>query len=126
MCIRDSSIPADPEVRNVSYTVVDDIIYYRENSRMTPLECSDTAENRIKGMIAIRDSVRSPVSYTHLDVYKRQVLCVRADGKLRRHCQKGRKRILPHGYSAVSYTHLDVYKRQGNLCDYERGKAESA
>jgi len=55
----DNSIPADPEVRNFSYTVVDDKIYYRENSRMTPVECSATAENRIKGMIAIRDSVRS-------------------------------------------------------------------
>lgn len=40
----DNSIPADPEVRNFSYTVVDDIIYYRENSRMTPVECSATAE----------------------------------------------------------------------------------
>ena len=55
----DHSIPADPEVRNFSYTVVDDKIYYRENSRMTPVECSATAENRIKGMIALRDSVRS-------------------------------------------------------------------
>ena len=55
----DNSIPADPEVRNFSYTVVDDKIYYRENSRMTPVECSATAENRIKGMIALRDSVRS-------------------------------------------------------------------
>ena len=55
----DNSIPADPEVRNFSYTVVDDKIYYRENSRMTPVECSSTAENRIKGMIALRDSVRS-------------------------------------------------------------------
>ena len=50
----DHSIPADPEVRNFSYTVVDDKIYYRENSRMTPVECSATAENRIKGMIAIQ------------------------------------------------------------------------
>ena len=55
----DNSIPADPEVRNFSYTVVDDKIYYRENSRMTPVECSATAENRIKGMIVIRDCVRS-------------------------------------------------------------------
>lgn len=54
----DNSIPADPTVRNFSYTVVDDKIYYRENSRMTPVEVSATAENRIKGMIAIRNSVR--------------------------------------------------------------------
>ena len=55
----DTPIPADPTVRNFSYTVVDDKIYYRENSRMTPVDCSATAENRIKGMIRIRDSVRT-------------------------------------------------------------------
>ena len=55
----DNSIPADPTVRNFSYTVVDNKIYYRENSRMTLVEVSATAENRIKGMIAIRNSVRT-------------------------------------------------------------------
>ena len=55
----DNSIPADPTVKNFSYTVVDDKIYYRENSRMTPVEVSATAENRIKSMIAIRNSVRT-------------------------------------------------------------------
>ena len=55
----DNSIPADPTVRNFSYTVVDNKSYYRENSRMTPVEVSATAENRIKGMIAIRNSVRT-------------------------------------------------------------------
>lgn len=63
----DNSIPADPEVRNFSYTVVDDKIYYRENSRMTPVECSATAENRIKGMIAIRDCVRSLIEMQTAD-----------------------------------------------------------
>ena len=63
----DNSIPADPEVRNFSYTVVDNKIYYRENSRMTPVECSATAENRIKGMIAIRDSVRSLIEMQTAD-----------------------------------------------------------
>ena len=63
----DNSIPADPDVRNFSYTVVDDKIYYRENSRMTPVECSATAGNRIKGMIAIRDSVRSLIEMQTLD-----------------------------------------------------------
>ena len=63
----DNSIPADPEVRNFSYTVVDDKIYYRENSRMTPVECSATAENRIKGMIAIRNSVRSLIEMQTAD-----------------------------------------------------------
>ncbi|WP_371722152.1 N-6 DNA methylase, partial [Neglectibacter sp. X4] len=55
----DNSIPADPTVRNFSYTILDDKIYYRENSRMTPVEVSATAENRIKGMIRIRDTVRN-------------------------------------------------------------------
>ena len=54
----DNSIPANPSVRNFSYTVVDDVIYFRENSKMTPVEVSATAENRIKGMIAICDCVR--------------------------------------------------------------------
>ena len=55
----DNSIPADPTVRNFSYTLVDDKLYYRENSRMNPVEVSATAENRIKGMITIRNSVRN-------------------------------------------------------------------
>lgn len=55
----DNSIPADPTVRNFSYTILDDKIYFRENSRMSPAIVSATAENRIKGMVAIRDSVRN-------------------------------------------------------------------
>ena len=54
-----NSIPADPNVRNFSYTIVDDKIYFRENSRMSPAIVSATAENRIKGMVAIRDCVRN-------------------------------------------------------------------
>ena len=63
----DNSIPADPEVRNFSYTVVDDKIYYRENSRMAPVDASATAENRIKGMIAIRDCVRNLIEMQTAD-----------------------------------------------------------
>ena len=55
----DRSIPADPTVRNFSYTVVDGVIYYREDSRMFPVEVSVTAENRIRGMIELRDCARS-------------------------------------------------------------------
>lgn len=55
----DNSIPADPTVRNFSFTVLDDKIYFRENSVMRPIEVSATAQNRIKGMIAIRDAVRN-------------------------------------------------------------------
>ena len=54
----DRSVPADPTVRNFSYTLLDGAVYYRENSRMYPVEVSVTAENRIRGMIGIRDSVR--------------------------------------------------------------------
>lgn len=59
----DLSVPADPSVRNFSYTVVDGKLYFRENSRMNPVEVSMTAENRIKGMIAIRDCVRTLIEY---------------------------------------------------------------
>ena len=59
----DLSIPADPSVRNFSYTVVDGKLYFRENSRMNPVEVSMTAGNRIKGMIAIRDCVRTLIEY---------------------------------------------------------------
>ena len=54
----DRSIPADPAVRNFSYTIVDGTIYFRENSRMHPVGASMTAENRIRGMIALRDCTR--------------------------------------------------------------------
>ena len=59
----DKSIPADPNVRNFSYTVVDRQVYYRENSRMNPVEVSVTAANRIKGLIGIRDCVRTLIDY---------------------------------------------------------------
>ena len=59
----DLSIPADPTVRNFSYTIVDGKVYYRENSRMYPIEVSVTAENRIRGMIAIRECVRRLIEY---------------------------------------------------------------
>lgn len=59
----DTSILADPNVRNFSYTIVDGILYYRENSKMNRVETSVTAEGRIKGMIAIRDCVRELIEY---------------------------------------------------------------
>lgn len=59
----DHSIPADPSVANFSYTVYDGKIYYRENSRMKPVELSVTAQNRVKGMIAIRDCTRELITY---------------------------------------------------------------
>jgi len=57
------SIEADPAVRNFSYTLVDGQIYYRENSRMNPVEVSKTAESRIRGMIELRDCVRTLLEY---------------------------------------------------------------
>ena len=59
----DHSIPADPAVRNFSYTIVEGRIYYRENSRMHPVAVSVTAENRIRGMIALRECVRRLIEY---------------------------------------------------------------
>ena len=59
----DRSIPADPNVRNFSYTIVDGKVYFRENSRMNPVDVSVTAENRIRGMIHLRDCVRKLIDY---------------------------------------------------------------
>ena len=59
----DRSIPADPSVKNFSYTIVDGQVYYRENSLMHPVEVSVTAENRIRGMIELRECVRRLIEY---------------------------------------------------------------
>ncbi|OGO91733.1 MAG: hypothetical protein A2Y17_13300 [Clostridiales bacterium GWF2_38_85] len=59
----DDSIPADPSVRNFSFAVVDGKVYFRENSRMNPCELPTTTESRVKGMIAIRDCVRTLIEY---------------------------------------------------------------
>ena len=59
----DYSIPADPSVRNFSFCVVNGKVYFRENSRMSPVELSVTAENRIRGMMALRDCVRQLIDY---------------------------------------------------------------
>lgn len=70
----DLSIPALPDVRNFSYTVVDGKIYFRENSRMTPVDVSATAENRIKGMISIRDSTRKLIELQTDDYPEEDIL----------------------------------------------------
>lgn len=57
------TIPADPNVRNFSYTVVDGEVYFRENSQMSKIELSSTSKNRIKGLIDIRDCVRRLIDY---------------------------------------------------------------
>ena len=70
---QDNSIPADPNVRNFSYTLVNGQIYFRENDRMTPATLSMTAENRVKGLLEIRDSVRSLIEYQTND-YPEEVI----------------------------------------------------
>ena len=57
------SVPADPNVRNFSFTLVDGRVYFRENDRMQPASVSMTAENRIKGLIQVRDCVRKLIEY---------------------------------------------------------------
>ena len=59
----DHSIPADPNVKNFSYTIADGQVYYRENSLMHPVEVSVTAENRIRGMIELRECTRRLIEY---------------------------------------------------------------
>lgn len=63
----DLSIPADPAIRNFSYCIQSGEIYFRENSRMHPVQLSVTAENRVRGMIKIRDSVRKIILYQSED-----------------------------------------------------------
>jgi len=70
---QDNSILADPNVRNFSYTLVNGQIYFRENDRMTPATLSMTAENRVKGLLEIRDSVRSLIEYQTND-YPEEVI----------------------------------------------------
>ncbi|MGO5050938.1 LPD25 domain-containing protein [Lachnospiraceae bacterium LCP25S3_G4] len=60
---QDTSIPADPNVRNFSFALVDGKVYFRENDKMTPATVSMTGENRIKGLVEIRDCVRRLIAY---------------------------------------------------------------
>ena len=69
----DHSIEADPAVRNFSYTLVNGQIYYRENSRMNPVEVSKTAASRIRGMIELRDCVRTLLEYQTEDYPEKEI-----------------------------------------------------
>ena len=64
----DTSLPADPDVKNYSYTVVDGDVYFRENSRMVRPNLNTTAEARIKGMVALRDCVHQLIDM-QMDAY---------------------------------------------------------
>lgn len=68
------SVPADPNVRNFSFTLVDGSVYFRENDRMQLASVSMTAENRIKGLIQIRDCVRKLIEYQTED-YPEEMIC---------------------------------------------------
>ena len=68
------SVPADPNVRNFSFTLVDGRVYFRENDRMQLASVSMTAENRIKGLIQIRDCVRKLIEYQTED-YPEEMIC---------------------------------------------------
>ena len=70
---QDTSIPADPNVRNFSFALVDGKVYFRENDRMTPATVSMTAENRIKGLIEIRDCVRRLIEYQTEDYPEKMI-----------------------------------------------------
>lgn len=67
------SIPADPEVKNYSYTIVDDRVYYRENSVMKPVEVSETMEQRMKGMVQIRDCTQELIDF-QLNEYPNEMI----------------------------------------------------
>lgn len=67
------NIPADPDVKNYSYTVVDDTVYYRENSIMKPVDVSEKAEQRIKGMVAIRDCTQELINF-QLEEYSEDMI----------------------------------------------------
>ncbi len=75
----DRSIEADPSVRNFSYTIVEGKIYYRENSRMNPVERSKTAEDRIRGMIGLRDCVRTLIKYQTEDYPDEEIQRLQAE-----------------------------------------------
>ncbi len=69
----DHSIEADPAVRNFSYTLVDGKVYYRENSRMNPVEVSKTTESRIRGLIELRGCVRLLLEYQTEDYSEEKI-----------------------------------------------------
>ena len=79
----DTSIPADPNVKNYSYTVVDGEVYYRENSRMVKPELNATAAERVKGMVALRDCVNELIAL-QMDEYSTESRIQEAQTELNR------------------------------------------
>ncbi|MDD3253038.1 MAG: SNF2-related protein [Lachnospiraceae bacterium] len=79
----DTSIPADPNVKNYSYTVVDGKVYYRENSIMVRPELNATAEERVRGMVALRDCVQELIDL-QMDAYTPDSIITEKQGELNR------------------------------------------
>ena len=79
----DTSIPADPNVKNYSYTVVGGEVYYRENSRMVKPELNATAAERVKGMVALRDCVNELIAL-QMDEYSAESRIQEAQAELNR------------------------------------------
>ena len=75
----DTSIPADPDVRNFSFTVVDGRIYYRENSRMRLVNLTEGNRNRVMAMIELRDCVRALISLESQDASEDSILSQRVE-----------------------------------------------
>ena len=120
----DRSIPADPTVRNFSYTIVDGQVYYRENSLMHPMEVSVTAENRIRGMIELRECVRRLIEYQtegypdediHAEQKKLNALYDRFTAKYGLISSRGNKLAFAEDSSYCLLCSLEVLDEQGNL-----------
>ena len=120
----DLSIPADPSVRNFSYTIVDGKIYFRENSRMHPVELSITAENRIRGMIVLRDCTRQLMAYQTEDypedmIRQEQVRLGRLyDDYTRKYgllCSRGNSLAFGEDSSYCLLCSLEVLDEEGNF-----------
>lgn len=120
----DLSIPADPSVRNFSYTVQDGRLYFRENSRMHPVNASVTAENRIRGMIVLRDCVRKLIeyqteSYPDEDIKKEQVrLNTLYDDYTKKYgllCSRGNSLAFGEDTSYCLLCSLEVLDGEGNF-----------
>ena len=120
----DNSIPADPDVRNFSYTVYDGKVYYRENSRMKPIDVSMTAENRIKGLIEIRNCVRTLIEYQTEDYpdyeikkqqYKLNEIYDRFNKKYGRINSRANSSAFSSDNSYFLLTSLEVLDEEGNF-----------
>ena len=120
----DNSIPADPDVRNFSYTIVDGSIYFRENSRMHPVDASITAQNRIRGMIALRDCTRRLVElqtegYPDEDIRQEQVrLNFLYDDYTKKYgliCSRGNSLAFSEDSSYCLLCSLEVLDEEGNF-----------